>query len=498
MLVRIPSGLRRLYFNPYGVHEVWAVPDELNDSGLPFLYQSIDLTTWISKEISGTFGSGQIWSLEFTSDTLWAAGAWGYMSIDGGETFTDILDTDQEYEGIRSFAIDTTNPQAIYAGDSARGILKSEDGGVSWYETNEGLADIQVRALTIPSGDPDTVYADTYELGLLKSNDGGRAWQALDIRRGGAPKGFGVAVDPFTTTRVYYNAPCKGVGPCLWISPDASGSWREVTMTLPVTSAGWTGELNTIAPHPLVTGSLFAGASFSTNGTEPSGIFKSGDFGESWEFITPTQSFSEVSGFVFDWIDPDLVYATSNGSGLLRSENGGVTWEMIELPGVLTPVVVAPVDIATHPGVQGGIYLRAYSSALINPEPVFLFSLDGGENWTELPHVQSAVGMLFSPPLVGEPRYTLHIGCGHGMCESIDGGYTWQEVPGVPRPELMVAGSDGERVVVYIGTPGGIASTAQLLSDPIPGKGDLLAGGIYRLTSAIGAYYWTYLPLIIR
>jgi hypothetical protein len=64
--------------------------------------------------------------------------------------------------------------------------------------------------------------------------------------------------------------------------------------------------------------------------------------------------------------------------------------------------------------------------------------------------------------------------------------------------------ADGERVVLYVGTKGGqVASVEGMLETPappfgsIPGLGNLMGAGVYRLTILLPSD-WLYLPLVRR
>lgn len=509
-IAQVSDEIRRVYFNPYGAHEAWIVPaTPYQPPSTSRLYSSTDLTTWISHAITSDLSSsGGIWSLTFTPGTIWAAGDRGYTSSDGGSTWAPVIGPESPFDvGVRAFVLDPGNPNRIYAADSTRGVLRSTDGGTSWHETNDGLAAIEPRGLAVASGDPDTVYVDTFEYGLLKSSNGGGAWQALDIHKGGPPKGAVVAGDPYTTTRVYYAAGCSDAATtCVWISENAGLSWREVKVTLPITYHGWNGEFLSVAPHPLLPGRILASAGFYLNreefdsGIEPSGIYTSDDYGEHWAFLDPSPAVSEVLGFAFDATDPDLIYATTAGSGLLRSSDGGANWQSVDPPGVLPPVSIA--DIAAHPSRSGNVYIRLYSSAAgPNPEPLLFRSQDSGETWTPALDARSPVRLLFSPPLAGRPPYTLFTGCGDGVCKRLEGEADWQTIAGVPRPTLLAAGTDGERAVVYVGSPGGIASSVNQAAVKslgiMPGQGSLLGGGVYRLTTRLPDHF-VYLPMTVK
>ena len=86
------------------------------------------------------------------------AGKWGlYKSIDGGATWAFIHDGSANVadcvgdltewnngricspRGVRSLALDPSNPEIVYAGSYARGVWRSPDGGATWTQINPSL-----------------------------------------------------------------------------------------------------------------------------------------------------------------------------------------------------------------------------------------------------------------------------------------------------------------------------------------------------------------------
>ncbi|MGD2205442.1 MAG: IPT/TIG domain-containing protein [Anaerolineae bacterium] len=510
--------LRRIYFNPGGTHEAWIVPHaEYQPPAAPYLLKSTDpgLSTWITVVVTDTLDpGGGVWSMAFRSDAIWAAAERGYTSDDGGATWAPVLGN-EGYNPVQAqaFALPPGDAQTIYVGSQMHGIVKSADGGATWQERNQGLAGLQIRELALPAGKIDTIYANTFERGILRSDDGGQAWLELSFFHGGRPKGQLLSADPFVPDRVYLGSGCDRF-PCMQISEDAGLTWREVTMTLPLTWAGEMGELMTAVPHPLVPGRLLASVGFYSDTAhcnsqkEPNGFYASDDYGESWTYLGPTPPISEVLNIAYDARDPNLVYAGTQGMGLWKSDDGGASWQAASIPSVLPPIHIA--DIETHPDLTGTVYVRLYSYAGgPNPQPNLFVSDDAGATWQELPDVDTVfggiggIGLVFAPPAPDAAPYSLYTGCDPGLCRSPDGGHTWELVEGAPRPvansnnPALVAGTDGQRVRLYVGTPGGIATPAGL-REPIPGQGQIYGGGVYRYTLTPLQRHWVYLPLVLR
>jgi photosystem II stability/assembly factor-like uncharacterized protein len=97
-----------------------------------------------------------------------------YRSTDGGRTFQKVLYKDENTGG-SDVAIDPANPDTVYAalwearqgpwensswGGNNGGIFKSTDGGATWRQLTQGLADGVTQAnLAIAPSDPKRIYA---------------------------------------------------------------------------------------------------------------------------------------------------------------------------------------------------------------------------------------------------------------------------------------------------------------------------------------------------
>jgi len=506
---RVSSHVERLYFNPSEAHEAWATTESPYTHYHPphLLYKSEDpeLRVWTPITVADGPGEGNVVrSLTFLSDTIWSAGAEGFTSTDGGASWSPVSRAGLLpgwMEDTREFAIDPNNPDVVYAGDVGHAMFKSSDGGVTWSKMNEGLAAVVPRGLAVSPTDPDTIYAETYALGVIKSNNGGRSWRSLGIGKGGFAKPL--AVDPVTPTRVYMGDQGSGYIR-LQISKDAGDTWHEVTATLPVTWSGWKVDILEVAPHPNISGTILIGARFLLSwalpdlGTERGAIYASDDYGEHWEYLGPTQPISMVVEFAYDAVDPNLVYAATKGTGLWKSTDGGTNWQQVtSFPG--DPLITS---IAAHPDVPSTVYARSEEPP--HWIPTLYVSRDAGETWEKLPPCDDCGGLLFVPPERGKPPYTLYAGPAwpSGLYRSTDGGYTWEQVEGVPATDIysLAAGSDGERVVLYVGISGGVVSVeglAAAASDVVPGRGGVMAGGVYRMITRL-LNQRVYLPLIFK
>ena len=174
------------------------------------------------------------------------------------------------------------------------------------------------RCLAVDPKDPDKVYVGSSDESLFRSSDGGRSWERLSGVT--HPRATSVAVSP-------------------------------------------------------VDGALYAG-------TEPSSLFVSRDGGESWRELeglknlpsAPTWSFpprpwtSHVRSIALSFEDPDLIVAGIELGGVVRSEDGGESWQD-QRPGAYADCHT----LAAHPSAPNTVYEAAGGG--------FAESEDFGESW---------------------------------------------------------------------------------------------------------------------
>ena len=496
LTTQLTGTVKRLYFNPYETLEAWAATDS-KDEGRGYLYRSTNLVDWTTLDVNvqPQGGSAHV-QMTFLPGSVWLASLNVYTSTNSGATW-NILNGHQQ--NATAIAISPDNHQEIYVGTDF-GIEKSSDGGANWQEVNDGLAALVPNAVAVSPDDPDIVYVKTHQ-GIFISHSGGNDWFALDYGYGGFPGGNVLAVDQFKGTQLYLSTECPEEF-CIDISPDGGATWNMSTAALPPAYVGWSCSSFAITPSPHTPGRVLVGASLSPpGGGEYVGIFyRSDDYGESWTYIELSQPIKRIREMAYDAFDPNLIYAATAESGLWRSTNGGDNWEKIPVADVQPPITVPA--IAVHPNVPNKVYIRTYSFAVSpNPEPELWVSEDAGATWQPLTDVFLGVDLLVAPPIPGQLLYSLYTGCVAGLCRSIDDGATWVPTEGVPRPEILTAASDGERSVIYMGTPGGLVYSAGIQTalslDTIPGRGSVYGGGVYRLTSRLPTD-WLYLPLLLE
>jgi photosystem II stability/assembly factor-like uncharacterized protein len=114
----------------------------------------------------------------------------GYRSIDGGNTWTNVIPWQSDASVVREvtdIVRNPTNPQILYATTNLPEILKSTDAGASWTSKSSGVqsATLGRLSIAISASNPSVLYvagAATYSdtvAHIYKTVDGGDSWSEL-------------------------------------------------------------------------------------------------------------------------------------------------------------------------------------------------------------------------------------------------------------------------------------------------------------------------------
>ncbi len=195
-----------------------------------------------------------------------------------------------------SIIVDETNPDRIWVGISAVGVLRSDDGGKTWEAKTKGLPiviegkehkDIGtcVHRLVRDPENPDRLFQQNHQ-GVFVSNDGAESWERIE---NGLPSTFGfpMAVDPKHTDTLFialmesdeHRVPIDGKL-TVFRSKDAGANWSPQRDGLP--DDAWVGvmrqamDTDTLDPCGVYFG--------TTNGK----VYYSRDAGDSWQSLDET------------------------------------------------------------------------------------------------------------------------------------------------------------------------------------------------------------------
>jgi hypothetical protein len=225
-----------------------------------------------------------------------------FRSSDGGDSWTD---TDSQSGGL-DFAINPqgTNGVSLFGVDPLNGVRKSTDDGVTWFDSNNDIADIEVNSVTVMSNDAGGMHviAGTYFGICISTNDGG-SWQLVEpllmpLDYVVTPNGSG--------GHDIFGGGFNGVGK----STNYGQTWTflpgigQVVQSMATTGNG---------------ANLFAGG-------DPFGVFRSTDHGQTWTLVN--NGLDDLR--IFALLSPDGTHLFAGGlGGVYLSSNNGNTWSTV-------------------------------------------------------------------------------------------------------------------------------------------------------------------------
>ncbi len=243
----------------------------------------------------------------------------------------------------------------------------------------------------------------------------------------------------------------------IWKTQDAGLSWLNVSTFFPNLSIV---SLAQSPSNPLV---MYAGSGeggLGGNFVNGIGIFKSIDGGDTWSLLpstAPTESsdFQNTNRIIVHPENEDILYAaTSSGArqsfaaAVLKSQDGGITWEKIlSPPGLAQQILFDPESPST-------LYVSSIVFGVIK-------STDAGETWdlTELADVVTEAGadperteLAIAPtdPDIIYASVSYRNRSGSGLYRSTDKAETWMQVldPAEPETDFLIQGEFDNCIIV--------------------------------------------------
>jgi photosystem II stability/assembly factor-like uncharacterized protein len=319
-----------------------------------------------------------------------------YRSVNGGGNWTR-LDEPRTYFVVQN----PSNTKILFAGTSS-GFFQSPDNGVTWRKVSPHV----VRGMAFDRSRAGRIFLASEDAGVLRSNDGGLTLlemnQGLFSHRlaaltesGGAVltsltgdrtrRPLIVAAPPDNSSPVYALS-----GETLLRSFDGGLSWAEIAAPSGITA------LSSLPSSP---GRLLAAA--------PAGVFASDDGGNTWSSLGPPPTAAPIRDLIV--ISPFLIAAVA-GSQLLLSRDGVIWRTAAPMPGNGTIHGVAPAG--------SGHLLAATSSGMMRSD-------DSGASWQRTGRAFGASNIQ-AIACTPEPDHACFAAVGGIAYQSVDGGESWQ------------------------------------------------------------------------
>lgn len=373
-----------------------------------------------------------------------------FTSEDGGDTWfpsnegiTTRVGASGDAIPVFSLTIDPHDPDIIWVGTQfTRGIFRSDDGGRTWVEKDNGIVEtdgITFRGFTVDPQDSDTVYAaaelsswtwageekvgrefDQTAGVVYRTIDGGDQWQPIWRGDNLARYVWVAHEDPDTlyiSTGIFdreaaNSEPDTGIpgGEGVVKSTDGGATWTNATTGLDNLYVG------SLFMHPTNPEILLAGTGNNQYFLD-AGVYLTTNGGDSW---TRTLSDETINSVEFATSDPNIAYAGSAGS-IYRSSDGGQTWDRVSSPPNWGPPGIIggfPIDFQVDPRDPNRLFANNYGGGNF-------LTTDGGRTWAAASdgYTGAQVRALAVDPT--EPG-RVFAAARSGLFVSHDGGQHWE------------------------------------------------------------------------
>ncbi|HXI13648.1 MAG TPA: hypothetical protein VNM92_13545 [Thermoanaerobaculia bacterium] len=361
-----------------------------------------------------------------------------YSSMDGGSSWQ----ASGEPTSSSTPAAVVARAGLAYAASQSRGILRTQDRGATWLLSNRGYSTQEVRFVKPMPDDLMMLFAGTFDNGLFVTADRGQTWRAVL----GLPVTvmMSMAVAPSDPSTIYLGT--GGAG--LWKSSDRGTTWSQAA-----TAIGPSGTITFIDVDPVNSSIVYAAL-------RGAGVYKSIDGGRSWANIGGSlRDVDFVDQLSIDPNDPMTLYVPL-AAGTVVSRDGGMTWTTIN--GIGASRIIA--------SGSPGLVIASHSRAIFK-------STDGGVSWTR---IMNGLPVLRPADAIQYVRRDLLSGALYAYVQkidvapnafvlyrSVDDGSSWSEVPGPPIP-LTIYSVAVQGSTLYVGSHLGIYERTFVTSASVP------------------------------
>ncbi|HOB54035.1 MAG TPA: FG-GAP-like repeat-containing protein [Acidobacteriota bacterium] len=335
-------------------------------------------------------------------DLIYFAGPRCFRSADGGQTYTEIYPVSG-----RSAALDRSSPDgALYFGTSD-GIVRSWDGGGTFKPATFGILDY-MWSLAVSPVEPGVVYAGDMKGLVHRSVDDGNSWTSLGRLSWGWVVGLAINASTHPAT-IFASDSAR-----LFKSTDDGASWSAQT--------GYAQSIYDIKGDPTDPLRFYASSGYTNTlvgeADRFKGIYATTDGGQTWT-ATGRLAGINISELLIDPTAPHTIYAAGNG-GLYKSADYGASWEPAMGGLVNDHVRALAIDVGPPAVLYAGI--RCDEDGQMAGTGVYR-STDAADSWTYCGLLfEEVISLAFDPVtrmLYAGTRYG-------GLHQSADGGDTWE------------------------------------------------------------------------
>ena len=256
------------------------------------------------------------------------------ISDNAGMTWTESVTGLPPGGNVREFV---TLGSQLFAGAQGDGVHRSTDSGTSWTRSSSDPTGFLRNATVLSLATMNNlVFAGTSQHGLFRSSNQGTSW----LRIGDFPPDAFQILDLAPIGANLLAATSAG----LFWSSDSGDHWFEAGIPQGTVTA-------------LVGGNGNVGCANLVTGFFPSdGIYRTTNGGISWTFVLQTIFSSEVASMAFG---DNTFYAGNFLAGMIRSTDGGLTWEGTAGNFPVFGIAALPTDLFVSSRAEDGQLFRS-------------------------------------------------------------------------------------------------------------------------------------------
>ena len=356
----------------------------------------------------------------YNDKTIYIGASFGmiFKSENAGESWTRVNDTKKEEvygrnlqdKQIRSLALSPNfnDDGMIFSGTSA-GLFSSNDRGIKWDKVTEGLTVSTIRTITVSPNfvNDGTVFAGTNNTGIFKSTNGGETWMQANSGLKDL-KMWMLDISPnYSNDGIVFVTGKSG----LYKSVDRGDSWNYISIG---------SEVGERVIQAIDISNNFA-QDFTLFIATSLGIFKSENGGQTWNNLSETYIKSRILEISTspNFAEDQTILTGTLGDFLYRSIDGGNTWDKINNE-TLNNISVHSIDFSSEYSENGLIIIGSNLGAFK--------SNDFGETWISMSNgLPSSQKMISSVKI--SPNGTMFVGLpNEGIYKSDDSGETWDQI----------------------------------------------------------------------
>jgi photosystem II stability/assembly factor-like uncharacterized protein len=372
--------------------------------------------------IAGVSGAGDIW-----------------LSANGGLTWTRVIKGLGALPGSWAVSfLDNLNGSVVGVGGF---IYKTTDGGKNWSMLNSGIG-VQLYDIEMLTDEFGLVAGENGY--IFRTTNGGARWETSKVGVTGQVFGREESLRDLSFVDMDFAA-VAGPGGTVFKTLDGGRTWQSIG-------------------YPSLPGSYFIeGLKFIDRNTgwvtgqdyaygSPPSTYRTTDGGASWEVGIQTLV---GTGNVVDFVDHNHGWLMSFGGIGQRTDDGGATWQQMQLP-----------TYFTSPQVNDLQFINENEGWAVGGNGYVAHTIDGGRNW-RLQDIGSTEEHLLGLDVLSpsEAFATTYTG---DIYHTNDGGATWTKHDVVDQPSLSAVSARPSGKVWVAGYDGAILTSLFTANVPAP------------------------------